>query len=447
MPDAAPPVWEQRTAQLPATCVIGLIGMGDMGCLYADRLSAHPKVSRVLACDLPSEKQRLEDRYRDNAAVHILDTGALVARAADIIIYSVEAANFGKVVAQFGAASKVGSIVMGQSSVKQLEIDAFDAHLPADVSVVPCHSLHGPLVDTKGQTCVIVDHKVEPTVLQQLEDLFCEAFQYKMVRMSVEDHDSITANTQVLTHIAFESMGTAWRSMGCFPWEQTAYIGGIDNVKILACLRIYSSKAHVYCGLALLNPRAKEQVMQYNQSTADLFKLMITEDEGSLRDRVLTARDALFGNGRKAALLPDSLLQEFALGLQGGEAPYKRNSHLSILAMVDSWHQLGIKPYQDLVCETPVFRLRLGIAEYLFTNSTMLEDSIRAACFDKSIRADDFAFTASVREWATIVSHGDADGYVAQFEQTREFFRDRLAEGMQLSTKLIRRLSEEAQKG
>jgi prephenate dehydrogenase (NADP+) len=64
------------------------------------------------------------------------------------------------------------------------------------------------------------------------------------------------ADTQAVTHVGFESMGTAWKSAGFFPWENASYAGGIDNVKILTTLRIFSYKAHVYAGLAILNPYA-----------------------------------------------------------------------------------------------------------------------------------------------------------------------------------------------
>ena len=425
-------------SSLPDSIVFGIVGMGDMGCLYADMLSAHPSTRRVLACDLPSQQQRLTDKYRRNSKVDILENGALVARAADVMVYSVEAANLDKVVAAFGPASKVGSVVMGQSSVKQIEVDAFEKHLPKDVSVVLCHSLHGPAVQAGGQTVVMVDTRSRAQVFEQLCGLFGEAFGYKVARMTAEEHDTVTANTQVLTHLAFESMGTAWKTMGAFPWEHSSYVGGIDNVKVLACLRIYSSKAHVYCGLAMLNPRAKKQVQQYNRSVSELFTLMIKEDSAALRQRVMSAQASLFGN-RKATLLPDAVMEEFSLS--SGPAADKNNSHLSILAMVDSWSQLGIDPYQDMVCETPVFRLRLGIAEYLFTNNAMLEACISTACTEKSTRGDDFAFTAGVREWTTIITHGDSDGYMSQFESTKDFFKGRLDDGMKMSGKLIQKLA------
>lgn len=51
-------------------------------------------------------------------------------------------------------ATKVGAIVGGQTSCKAPELAAFDKHLPPDVEVVSCHSLHGPKVNPKGQPLV-----------------------------------------------------------------------------------------------------------------------------------------------------------------------------------------------------------------------------------------------------------------------------------------------------
>ncbi|KAJ9448887.1 putative prephenate dehydrogenase [Diplonema papillatum] len=449
---------------VPPSPVIGLVGLGDMGCLYADRFSA--RGYKVIGCDLPHNVEKLREKYAGNANVAVYADAVQVVREADISVYSVEALNIGRVVERVGPATKMHAIAIGQCSVKQVEADAFDKYLPADVSVLPCHSLHGPSVDPCGQTMVLVPHRSTDAVKAEVEELFKSVFKYKIVTMTSEEHDTITANTQVLTHLGFMAMGTAWKSMGCFPWENSSYTGGIDNVKVLACLRIYSAKPHIYSGLALLNPRAKQQVEQYNRSVADLFRLMITEDHDALSKRLLDAREAVFedrawnvketapdpisGSGQQH-LIPDSIMADFcirrpekatsaeALGVDMS----KKNSHLSILAMVDGWHKLGIKPFQHLaVCETPIFRLRLGIAEYLFSNEQMLRDSIHTACFDKSIRADDFEFTAAVREWCTIILHNDSAGYAAQFEQGRSFFADRLADGVAMSTKLIRRLSE-----
>lgn len=48
----------------------------------------------------------------------------------------------------------MGAIVGGQTSCKAPELAAFEKHLPDDVEIISCHSLHGPNVDTKGQPLV-----------------------------------------------------------------------------------------------------------------------------------------------------------------------------------------------------------------------------------------------------------------------------------------------------
>lgn len=51
-------------------------------------------------------------------------------------------------------ATKQGAIVGGQTSCKAPEIAAFEKHLPEDVDIVSCHSLHGPNVDPRNQPLV-----------------------------------------------------------------------------------------------------------------------------------------------------------------------------------------------------------------------------------------------------------------------------------------------------
>ena len=61
--------------------------------------------------------------------------------------------------------------------------------------------------------------------------------------------------------------------------------------------------------------------------------------------------------------------------------------------------------------------------------------------FDKGIRGDDLEFHTAVREWASTICYGDTEGYKQQFESTRQFFKDRIPEGMKISNELIKRPS------
>lgn len=299
-----------------------------------------------------------------------------MSRSSDWIMYSVEAKNIDAIVARYGPSTKMGAIVGGQTSTKAPEIAAFEKHLPADVEIVSCHSLHGPGVNPKGQPLVIINHRASQKSVDLVESIL-SCFESTFVPLSAEKHDRITADTQAVTHLAFLSMGTAWCANDQFPWEVPRYIGGIENVKINLMMRIYSNKWHVYAGLAILNPAAKAQIRQYAESVTDLYKMMLSGQTEQFSERIYAARDAVFGadagtkkqkkkssssgnddeeeeeeEDQEELLLEDELLDKFSLG----DKPQQRvkNNHLSLLAIVDCWWKLGIVPYDHMICSTPV---------------------------------------------------------------------------------------------
>ena len=232
-------------------------------------------------------------------------------------------------------------------------MEAFEKYLPKDVEIVSCHSLHGPRVDPKGQPLVLIGQRASSASYRLVEEIL-SCFGSEIVHLTAKEHDRITADTQAVTHAAFLSMGTAWHANSQFPWEISRYVGGIENVKCNIMLRIYSNKWHVYAGLAILNPSAKDQIRQYARSVTDLFKMMLSGQRDEFEQRIRTAGQAVFGTEREDQdlLLKDDVLDRFSLG----KAPYERtpNSHLTLLAMVDCWWKLGIVPYDHIICSTPV---------------------------------------------------------------------------------------------
>ncbi|HEY4323009.1 MAG TPA: prephenate dehydrogenase [Mucilaginibacter sp.] len=417
---------------------IGFIGLGDMGRLYA-RAFANAGCE-VCGCDLPANRSRLEDELTPYG-IKILDNGHDVSRIADLIIYSVEADKLSQVVAEYGPSTKYGAVVAGQTSVKTPEIETFEKYLPHDTHIITFHAMHGPGFEPKGQKLILIPHRTDKDAYKRMFDLF-SLLKTDIVEIAdYHEHDKIVADTQAVTHVGFESMGTAWKEAGFFPWENASYTGGIDNVKILTTLRIFSYKAHVYAGLAILNPYARQQVKRYAVSESELFKLMIKEEEGAFRARIYRARDFVFHESRKPILLNDRVMKEFSLSQKTEQQ--KPNSHLSLLSMVDAWYHLEVNPYDNLICQTPPFRLRLGIAEYLFKNEDLLEESIKTALYDKTIRGDDLEFHSAVREWSSIIGYGDMEGYKKHFNDVQSFFKGRLEEGNKQSAELIRRLMME----
>lgn len=265
-------------------------------------------------------------------------------------------------------------------------------------------------------------------------------------------------------------MGTAWASALSYPWEQGLYVGGIETVKVNLALRIYSNKWHVYAGLAILNPSARTQIDQYAKSATELYKLMLEgpggEGEKRLRERVEWGRTVVFGvdalkKKRKPILLSEDVLDKFSLGRrptppvsadsQNDEPPSpatptrlpKANSHLSLLAMVDCWAHLEIKPFLHLsLAATPIFRLFLGVAEYLFLSPQLLSSALHSALHDTWHRSDDLEFVIAARGWSQCVSFGSFEVYRRRFEETRGFFDGRFEEAGVLGSEMIKAIME-----
>ncbi|KAI9788263.1 MAG: prephenate dehydrogenase (NADP(+)) [Peltula sp. TS41687] len=418
---------------------VGIIGMGDMGKLYARTIGEAGW--RVNACDKSENYEHLKGEFAGSNNVSIKRDGHLVSQASDFIIYSVEAEMIDKVVAEYGASTKTGAIVGGQTSCKAPEMAAFEKHLPKDVDIVSCHSMHGPKVDAKGQPLVLIKHRASQKSFDLVERIMA-CFGSKLVHLTAEEHDRITADTQAATHAAFLSMGTAWQANNQFPWEMPRYIGGIENVKINVTLRIYSNKWHVYAGLALLNPAARQQIRQYAQSVTELFGLMLVGDHVALEKRVKMAGVAVFGTtqSKNEVLLRDELLDPFSLG----KAPEAKtpNNHLSLLAMVDCWWKLGLNPYDHMICSTPLFRLWLGITEYLFRKPSLLEEAIQTAIRDKTYRRDDLEFTVAARGWSDCVSSGNFVAYRDRFKKIQDYFAPRFPEATKVGNEMIKTILE-----
>ncbi|KAF8943565.1 prephenate dehydrogenase (NADP(+)) [Haplosporangium gracile] len=414
---------------------LGIIGMGDMGKLYARTLSA-AGWKNVNVCDMPNKYETLCEEFA-GTGIRVMKDGHLVSRQSDWILYSVPAEFIDSVVATYGPSTKIGAIVAGQTSVKAPEIAAFEKHLPEDVYIITCHSMHGPTVSSKGQPLVIINHRGTAETLALVERIL-SCFESEIAYLSYKEHDRITADTQAVTHMAFLSMGTTWKHQDSFPWFDSTYTGGIENVKVNMTMRILSNKWHVYAGLAILNPSAKAQVKQYSLSVAALFKLMIQEKEAEFVARIRAAGEFVFGNrgAREQILLSDNLLDQYSLGSVPKDKR-KPNSHLSLLAMVDCWYQLKMNPYSHMVCQTPLFRFWLGISEYLFLNEDFLQDAMQAALYEKEIREDDMEFMMSARGWQECIALGNMEGYRVRFEDTAQFFKSRFGEAAVIGKQMI----------
>lgn len=414
---------------------IGIIGLGDMGKLFARKWDKNGM--EVYGCDLPEKFPLLQSELSDTK-IKILPDPVSVSRLCDFIMYAVEAENIESVVKYAGPSTKFGAIVTGQTSVKTPEVLAFEKYLPADAQIVGSHALYGPSVSPEGQTMAVFNHRASKESFENAKTILALIGSKIQILEDYHAHDKMMADVQVITHVGFESVGTAFMHRRVFPWEIENQIHGIDNIKLLLTLRIYSYKAHVYSGLAFYNPFAIKDVRKFATVENELFGFMLAGKKTKFENKVLKARDIIFSKRNNQTLLSDEIMKEYTLN--PGEN-HKPNSHLSLLSMVCTWADLGIDPFENLVCQTPPFKLRVGLAEYLFKNEALLEETIQTAIEDRSILVDDLAFHTAVHEWTNILELGDRKAYEKHFEATKRFLSDRLSEGREKSNLLFSKLA------
>lgn len=215
------------------------------------------------------------------------------------------------------------------------------------------------------------------------------------------------------------------------------------------------------------------------------------EDRRAFKARVEWGREAVFGDAAEGSpsrkkkhrpiLLHESVLDKFSLGklayspepsfADPGQPPcashpsetdatanacqpharastvipprYRPNSHLSLLAMVDSWAHLKINPYTHLsLAATPLFRLFLGVAEHLFLSPSLLCASVHSALHDTWHRSDDLEFVIAARGWSQSVSFGNFEVYKKRFMGTRAFLESRFEEGVRVGSEMIKAVME-----
>jgi prephenate dehydrogenase (NADP+) len=416
---------------------IGIVGLGDMGILYAKLFvkAGYEVYGTDLTENIESIKTKLS-----GTSIHVCQKGQDAVEKADFVLFSVETENIDSVVKSYSNYVQPNAIVAGQTSIKTPEIAAFNKYLSPSVNIATIHALHGPNVNPIGQTLIAINHRCTDVKFKQLLQLLTSTGSKIVTLASADLHDKMMADVQVVTHIGFESIGTSFMHRGVYPWINPLHTSGLDTLKMLMTLRIFSYKHHVYAGMALMNPYGKNHVRAYAEAENELFGLMISEEKESFVFLLRDAKNKVFADFNGSLMLNDELMREYSLHHSDLDMP---NSHLSLLAMVLTWARLGTNPYKNMIFQTPPFKLRVGMAEYLFMNADLLEESMNAALFDKSIRKDDLAFHTSVQEWAHIVEIGDKKGYESHFERTKAFLSDKLEEGRHKSSMLIERLKND----
>ncbi len=412
---------------------VGIIGLGAMGQAYARHLSNYGH--EIIGTDLPDKKDAILEKLKSQG-LKWMDAASQVARQSDILFLLTPLDTIDKVTASIQDSVKPGCIVSPGTSVMTPAVEAAKKYLPQDVHIMPWHWLFGPSVDPKGRNSALVRHRASDSAYNKAMEFF-EALELRILEPdSCEKADKISGEVQAKTHIALESIATAWMQAGIYPWENPHYGGGLDNIKAAFALRIFSQQYHVYAGLAIMNPYAIKPIEQYFASVKELYELCILGKRGEYKERIMKAVKGVFGSNGAKSLLDGKNLGEYSLDAQ--QEQHKPNDHLSICANIDAWHNLGINPFEYKDYFTPPFAFWVGMAQHLFSSGNLLEESFNAPFDHPDLIVQDLDFVLAVSQWYNIIRHNDWKGYQTLFEETRKYFGDKVTKAKDVTDKLIK---------
>lgn len=417
---------------------VAIVGLGDMGKLY----SSHLRKSgyRVLGVDLPHRRAELEGFLNKNQ-IEWVDSPQILAEEADLILFFVESSKFAVALKPFKSSFGRKDVILGgQSAIKTFETDIVKKIAGHKQRFVGLHSLHGPSVSPQGQILLMIPQNLSAAETKSIQNIL-NSLGSKILKLATPKvHDSLMADVQVASHLAFLSMGSAWKESGCFPWSDGTYGSVVDQIKILMMLRIYSGKAHVYADLAMLNPFSKRYVRQFHKSCEEILSLGLKKKHSALKNRIESIRKKTKWNPRRTLILNDRALQRSqVLSPESRIAP---NSHLSLIATADTWQKLRVDPYHHLLFQTPVFSMRLGIVERFFCDEALLTAASQSYAENPSVIEQDKAYVAAAHRWSKNILNMNRKAYLQEFESVKDYFASQLEQGLAKSTVLIESLKK-----
>lgn len=390
-----------------------IIGPGIMGQYVARALSDkanitfyHPNKPReVLEKALPNMNFRLENDLER------------AVRNADIVMFCVPTHLVYDSMTEALPYCKLGTLISGQTSRKTPEAEAFDKVGRSDLEMVTIHTMANPATtnDLSNEILGIIRHKASDKTYQWARDFYGSMSNHIEEFGNVEEHDIVTANTQINTSRTFLAIASAFAKAGCFPWIEYSYSSWLDIMKFSMAMRTASQPSHIYKGIQFGSQHGKQIVSAAIEIEDELDQIIVAGDRSLYRSQVMKARKKIYGNKFGNPILSD---EEMAIFNATGHR--KANSHISFIGWFVAEALSGRNPFENLKGTTPMHTSLLCMADYLFNNKDLLEESIAAPFELPSIKSDDLVYHDERRGWALALLYDVDRLYDEKHREMRE---------------------------
>jgi prephenate dehydrogenase (NADP+) len=387
---------------------LAIIGCGNMGQYTAKALE--PKVESIKVFDPNIPRETLEKSLQGIPS-SIADNYRDAVRNADAVMFCVPYNLVSEAMQNTLPFCKKGTLISGQTSRKTPEAEAFDRYISknpgADLEFVTVHTMCNPSKsDPSKEILGIIRHNSSDSAYERAFQLYGGMSEHIEEFASVEEHDIMTANTQINTSRTFLSIASAFAEAGCFPWINGSYGSSLDIMKFSLAMRSATLPGHVYRGIQFGSKHGKDIVSKAIDVEKELFMNIVGDCRGDYSKRVLSAKEVLFGTERLDPILSPESIKQFNKG-----GIVKPNSHFAIIQYAVAFAERGRNPFDDLKATTPMYTSLLCLMDYVFNSEDLLEQAIAAPFEIPSIRSDDLVFHDEVKGWANVLLFDNTQEY------------------------------------
>ena len=417
---------------------LAIIGAGTMG-QYTGRALA-PKAN-LTYFDPCTSQEAIEEALGGINFRFASDLETAV-RNADVVMFCVPTHLVSGVMVEALPYCKPGTLISGQTSRKTPEAKSFDRYVNKNPSsgleMVTIHTMANPaLTDVSKEILGIIRHRASDRTYGRALELYGDMSTHIEEFTDVEEHDMMTANTQINTSRTFLAIASSFARAGCFPWLEESYGSSLDVMKFSMAMRAASQLPHIYWNIWSGSQHGKKIVSGALETENELYENIAGDIQPLYFHMAMQAREKIYGTEFGKAILDDEAMAQLSDNLN-----IKPNSHFSIVSWFVSEASTGRNPFGSLKATTPMHTSLLCMADYLFNDRGLLEESLAAPFKFPRLRVEDLVYYTERLTWAQALLYGVKSLYESKHSEMREVLEEpeyapRVKEHIDLSRKVV----------
>ena len=229
------------------------------------------------------------------------------ARQSDVVLVSVPVDVTASTIKKISPYIKKDSLLIDTTSIKKEPVDAMIRYSKCEV--IGMHPVFGPNVGSiKNQTIVLCPARTKKW-LSWLVDIF-EKNGARVKLSTPEKHDEMMSVIQGLNHFSTLSVAHAMKMIGISVKESLEYTSPIYRLRMAMVGRILNHDPGLYASIEMMNPKNKDALKAYVESSKKLKKIIETKNTKAFLEYFNECSEFFGGFKKEAEELSDYLIEQ-----------------------------------------------------------------------------------------------------------------------------------------